>query len=164
MPTSAHVPLGDSASLASYGVYHQFGCFTTSGGLFKSQLADGIVGLAPRGRFPRFPRPRHVVHRLLPEARARAARLRPSRSPRSARGVRVLLRGGRGFHDAGRRRPRRAAQAALLDALRLHAALLPRGGQRRVPRRAARLPRPRQVERVGVEKGETLTQSRRDYD
>ena len=24
MPTSAHVPLGDSASLASYGVYHQY--------------------------------------------------------------------------------------------------------------------------------------------
>ena len=57
IPTSAHVPLGDSVSFSSYGVYHQFGCFTMSGGLFKSQLADGIIGLAPRGRFPRFPAP-----------------------------------------------------------------------------------------------------------
>ena len=45
----AHIPIGDESSRALYGIDHQFGCFVTSGGLFKSLLADGIVGLAPRG-------------------------------------------------------------------------------------------------------------------
>ncbi|KNB42064.1 aspartic proteinase-like protein 2 [Blastocystis sp. subtype 4] len=44
----AHVPVGSVASSRMYGVTQQFGCFTHLSGLFKAQLADGIIGLAPR--------------------------------------------------------------------------------------------------------------------
>jgi len=41
--------VGSVASSRMYGVTQQFGCFTHLSGLFKAQLADGIIGLAPRG-------------------------------------------------------------------------------------------------------------------
>ena len=47
----AHVPVGSVTSSRIYGVTQQFGCFTHLSGLFKAQLADGIIGLAPRGMF-----------------------------------------------------------------------------------------------------------------
>ena len=64
----AHIPIGDESSRALYGIHHQFGCFVTSGGLFKSQLADGIVGLAPRGSDWNQFITRIVVYRQLSQA------------------------------------------------------------------------------------------------
>ena len=53
--TDAHVPIGDEASKSLYGIAQEFGCFTKLKGLFQQQLADGIIGLAPRGiEFPLF--------------------------------------------------------------------------------------------------------------
>lgn len=45
----AHIPVGNKASADLYGVRQEFGCFTKLRGLFQKQLADGIIGLAPRG-------------------------------------------------------------------------------------------------------------------
>ena len=49
MESDAHIPVGDDSSASMYGVVQEFGCFTKLRGLFQKQLADGIIGLAPRG-------------------------------------------------------------------------------------------------------------------
>ena len=47
----AHIPIGSIDSASLYGIPQEFGCFTKLRGLFQKQLADGIIGLAPRGKF-----------------------------------------------------------------------------------------------------------------
>lgn len=47
----SHVPVGTVQSSNLFGVRQQFGCAVNFNGLFKSQLADGIIGLAPRGEY-----------------------------------------------------------------------------------------------------------------
>lgn len=50
--TDEHVPASSAASFSHYGIQHEFGCSHTMHGLFQQQLADGIIGLAPRGHSP----------------------------------------------------------------------------------------------------------------
>ncbi|KAK8821570.1 hypothetical protein WA556_002019, partial [Blastocystis sp. ATCC 50177/Nand II] len=54
--TEEHIPAKSHASFSRYGLQHEFGCSHSMHGLFQRQLADGIIGLAPRemsyiGRF-----------------------------------------------------------------------------------------------------------------
>ena len=45
---NSKIPVGDEYSLIHYSILHSFGCSEKVTGLFSSQLADGIIGLAPR--------------------------------------------------------------------------------------------------------------------
>lgn len=51
METEAHIPAKSHASFSRYGLQQEFGCSHSMHGLFQRQLADGIIGLAPRGAF-----------------------------------------------------------------------------------------------------------------
>lgn len=101
--TEEHIPAKSHASFSRYGLQHEFGCSHSMHGLFQRQLADGIIGLAPRGVIPPSKLTfRNVLHWSFSEPAQNTAGGESKEFHSGS--LQLLFCGGRRLHDSRRLR------------------------------------------------------------